>query len=182
MTSLSPRVLVAGIGNIFLADDGFGCEVARRLTGQELPQETRVVDYGIRGMHLAYDLLEGYDALVIVDAVPRRGEPGSIQVLEVGPEDLATGTGNGLDAHAMEPTAVLASLGALGGALPKTYVIGCEPAVIEERIGLSPAVCASVEEAVATVRSLLQHELAPSGAGTESTRSTGSPTPAGKES
>ncbi|MEJ7743776.1 MAG: hydrogenase maturation protease [Nocardioidaceae bacterium] len=82
------RILVAGVGNIFLGDDGFGSEVARRLAGQHLPEEVRVTDYGIRGMHLAYDLLDGYDALVLVDAMPGRGRPGDITVLEVGPDDV----------------------------------------------------------------------------------------------
>jgi hydrogenase maturation protease len=167
-----PRVLVAGVGNLFLGDDGFGCEVARRLAGERLPAGVEVVDYGIRGMHLAYDLLAGYDALVIVDALPHGAEPGSLHVLEVGPDDVG-GQGAALDAHGMEPVAVLAGLGALGGALPRTFVVGCQPASTEERIGLSPVVAASVDAAAATVRSLLEDELAPSGAGSGSPGATG---------
>jgi hydrogenase maturation protease len=150
-------VLVAGVGNIFLGDDGFGCEVARRLAADDLPAGVRVVDYGIRGMHLAYDLLDGYDALVVVDALPQEGRPGSIRVLQVGPEDLGSGE---LDAHGMDPAAMLSSLGALGGALPLTYVVGCQPATVAESMGLSPAVAAAVEPAAAAVRSLLTNELA----------------------
>jgi len=150
------RVLVAGIGNIFLADDGFGCEVVRRLAVEPLPAGVELVDYGIRGMHLAFDLLNGYDALVIVDAAPRGGSPGDLAVLEVGPDDLGTGD---LDAHGMEPTAVLGSLGSLGGQLPRTLVVCCEPADIEERIGLSAVVTAAVAPAVSLVRGLLEGEL-----------------------
>jgi hydrogenase maturation protease len=143
-----PRVLVAGIGNIFLGDDGFGSEVARRVDGQRLPAEVRVVDYGIRGMHLAYDLLDGYDALVLVDAVPGAAEPGTLTVLEVGPDDLGDGD---FDAHGMEPVAVLGSLGALGGTLPRTIVVGCQPLDVGEGIGLSAPVARAVDGAVSLV-------------------------------
>jgi hydrogenase maturation protease len=146
------RVLVAGVGNLFLGDDGFGPEVARRLAGRSLPTGVRVVDYGIRGMHLAYDLLDGYDELVILDAAPRGGRPGDVVVLEVGEGDFGTGE---FDGHGMEPTAVLSSLGSLGGRLPRTYVVGCEPADIDEGIGLSPSVAAAVDPAVDAVLRLL---------------------------
>jgi hydrogenase maturation protease len=146
------RVLVAGVGNLFLGDDGFGPEVARRLAGRSLPAGVRVVDYGIRGMHLAYDLLDGYDELVILDAAPRGGRPGDVVVLEVGEGDFGTGE---FDGHGMEPTAVLSSLGSLGGRLPRTYVVGCEPADIDEGIGLSPSVAAAVDPAVDAVLRLL---------------------------
>jgi hydrogenase maturation protease len=150
-------VLVAGIGNIFLSDDGFGSEVARRLVGCQLPDGVKVVDYGIRGMHLAYDLLEGYDGLVIVDAIPRQGKPGEVVVLEIGPDDLGTGD---FDAHGMEPVSVLASLGTMGGELPPTFLVGCQPANVEEGIGLSPLVAAAVDPAVDAVIRVLTGELA----------------------
>jgi hydrogenase maturation protease len=152
-------VLVAGVGNIFRSDDGFGCEVARRLTARPLPDHVTVTDYGIRGMHLAYELLDGYDALVIVDALPGRGEPGDVVVLQVGEDDLGSGD---FDAHGMEPTAVLASLGSLGGALPPTYVVGCEPVDVGDGMGLSPLVEAAVDRAVDMVIDLLAHALADS--------------------
>jgi hydrogenase maturation protease len=150
-------VLVAGVGNIFRSDDGFGCEVARRLTARPLPDHVTVTDYGIRGMHLAYELLDGYDALVIVDALPGRGEPGDVVVVAVGEDDLGSGD---FDAHGMEPTAVLASLGSLGGALPPTYVVGCEPADVGDGMGLSPVVEAAVDRAVDLVIDLIAHTLA----------------------
>jgi hydrogenase maturation protease len=150
-------VLVVGIGNLFLTDDGFGPEVARRLLTRSLPEHVKVVDYGIRGMHLAYDLLDGYDGLVIIDAVPRGGTPGDLVVLSIGPEDLGTGD---FDAHGMEPVSVLASLGTLGGELPPTYLVGCEPASVDEGMGLTPAVEAAVDPAVAAVIRVLTGELA----------------------
>jgi hydrogenase maturation protease len=150
------RVLVAGIGNLFLTDDGFGSEVARQLAAGPLPDGVRVVDYGIRGMHLAYDLLDGYDALVVVDALPGHGSPGDLAVLEVGPDDLGEGE---LDAHGMAPVAVLASLGQLGGSLPPTYVVGCQPADVGEGIGLTPEVAAAVPPAVALVLQVLDEQL-----------------------
>jgi hydrogenase maturation protease len=112
-----------------------------------------VVDYGIRGMHLAYDLLDGYDVLVLVDALPGAGSPGDVTVLEVGPDDLGGGE---FDAHGMDPAAVLGCLDRLGGTLPTTYVVGCRPANVEEGIGLSPAVTAAIPEAVAAVRTLVR--------------------------
>ncbi|MDQ3733688.1 MAG: hydrogenase maturation protease, partial [Actinomycetota bacterium] len=145
----------------FFGDDGFGPEVARRMMSSpegaaSLPAGVRVVDYGIRGMHLAYDLLDGVDALVIIDAMPGKGPPGSITVLSVGPEDLGEGE---FDAHGMNPVAVLGSLGVLGGTLPPTYVVGCIPATIDEGMGLSPVVAAAVDEAVDAVRSLLAERI-----------------------
>ncbi len=110
---MTTRILVAGIGNIFLGDDGFGSEVVRNA---ELPQDDptiQVIDYGIRGMHLAYDLLEEWDTLVLVDAVPSRGNPGTLHVFQADHE--SSPEPNGLDAHSMDPAAVFASLRALGG-------------------------------------------------------------------
>lgn len=153
---MTARVLVAGIGNVFFTDDGFGSETARRLLGVALPPEVKVVDYGIRGMHLAYDLLDGYEALVIIDAVPRAGAAGDIVVLEVTEEDLANGE---FDPHGMQPTAVLGNLGVLGGELPRTFVVGCEPADVEEGLGLTPVVRAAVDRAVTVVLEVLEEQL-----------------------
>jgi hydrogenase maturation protease len=159
------RILVAGIGNIFLGDDGFGCEVAGRLAVDPPRADVRIVDYGIRGMHLAYDLLDGYDALILVDALPGPEAPGTLRVMEVDADDLTTSATSatrgpgGLDAHAMDPATVLAGLRALGGELPRTLVVGCIPADLGERIGLTDPVAAAVEPAAATVRGLLDDEL-----------------------
>jgi hydrogenase maturation protease len=153
------RILVAGIGNIFFRDDGFGPAVAAAVlaSGQRLPDGVVVVDYGIRGMHLTFDLLAGVDALVLVDAVPSNGAaaertPGSITVLRVGPDDLG---GAEFDAHGMQPVSVLASLSSMSGALPPTYLVGCVPADTSEGIGLSEPVAAAVEPATAVVVELV---------------------------
>lgn len=147
--SSPPRILVAGIGNVFLGDDGFGPEVLRTLVSGRvsgpLPDGVRAVDYGIRGMHLAYDLLDDWDALVLVDAVPDRGRPGDIRVFEVDPAD--PGAAPRLDAHGMDPGAVFASLAALGGRLPRTVVVGCQAACVDEGMGLSAPVAAAVDGA-----------------------------------
>ncbi len=155
--SSPPRILVAGIGNIFLGDDGFGPEVLRSLVSGRasapLPDGVRAVDYGIRGMHLAYDLLDGWDVLVLVDAVPDRGRPGDIRVFEVDPDD--PGPAPRLDAHGMDPGAVFASLAALGGQLPRTFVVGCQAGCVDEGIGLSATVAAAVDAAADEVLAVL---------------------------
>lgn len=120
--------------------------------------QVQMRDYGIGGMHLAYDLLDGWDALVLVDAIPSRGAPGSLHVLEADLEDLRAVTG--LDAHAMDPAAVFASLNALGGTPPYTVVIGCEIDCIEEGIGLSEAVAAAVPDAVRAIGDVVAGLLA----------------------
>ncbi|MEO9238857.1 MAG: hydrogenase maturation protease, partial [Jatrophihabitantaceae bacterium] len=162
----SNRVLVAGIGNIFLSDDGFGPEVTRRLIERRLAEggsvqgaarpDVRIVAYGIRGMHLAYDLLDGYRALLIVDLIPR-GEPGQVRVLQVDEAGLAGGS---FDAHGMDPASVLGTVAALGGRLPTTYVIGCAPVTVAEGLGLSEPVSAAIEAALAAVERLLAGPLA----------------------
>jgi hydrogenase maturation protease len=153
----APRVLVAGIGNVFRTDDGFGCEVVRRLASQAWPDGVRVVDYGIRGLHLAYDLLDPWDVLVMVDALPGRGAVGSVAVITVGADDLEPGAR--VDAHGMDPATVLASLTALGGRLPpRTLVVGCEVADTADGMELTPPVRAAVDVAVRTVRALVEEE------------------------
>ncbi|CAA0098252.1 Hydrogenase 2 maturation protease [Mycolicibacterium vanbaalenii] len=153
---------MAGIGNIFLSDDGFGPEVLRRVAPQLTDPAVRATDYGIRGMHLAYDLLDGYDALVLVDALPDRGAPGTLHVFEADHDTLSAATG--LDAHAMDPAAVFAGLNALGGSPPYTVVIGCEVSCIEEGIGLSDVVAAAVPGAARAVEDVLAELAARSAA------------------
>jgi hydrogenase maturation protease len=147
------RVLVAGIGNVFLGDDGFGPEVAQCLQlGEPLPDGVRVADYGIRGLHLAHDLLAGYDVLILVDALPNDGTPGRVEVIEVDPAGLGAGE---FDGHGMDPLAVLAGVARFGGTLPDTYVVGCRVATVDETIGLSEPVAAAVPAAATAVRALL---------------------------
>ncbi len=146
------RVLVAGVGNLFLGDDGFGPEVARQLAGRDLPESVTVTDYGIRSMHLAYDLLDGWDHLILIDLLPSRGRPGAVHIVEIDPAEVGNAAP---DPHGMAPHSVLAAVGSLGGELPPTVLIGCEPADVGEGIGLSPAVSAAVMPAVAAVVDLL---------------------------
>lgn len=161
----SPRILVAGIGNIFLGDDGFGVEVARRLAGRSLPEEVTVEDFGIRGLDLAY-ALSGYDVAIFVDTVPRGGDPGTIYVIDASDEELAPA---GLQTHGMDPASVLAFAQEVGSLPEKIYVVGCEPEeVVDPDSGrivgeLSEPVAAAVSEAAARVEALLG-ELAEQGA------------------
>jgi hydrogenase maturation protease len=153
------NVLVAGIGNLFLGDDGFGPEVVRRMAAAGPPPAgVTVADYGIRGMHLAYDLLAGYDLLILVDALPGEGRPGEVAVLSVGPGDLPPGE---FDAHGMNPAAVLGGLSRLGGTLPPTYVVGCRAQTVTEGIGLTPAVAGAVPQAIAEIHALLTRSRTP---------------------
>jgi hydrogenase maturation protease len=148
--------MVAGIGNIFLGDDAFGVELARRLTSETVPDGVRVTDYGIRGMHLAYDLLDmAPDTTILLDAVSRGGEPGTIYVLEIGAGDVPGIEPSAVDAHGMTPDAVLALLENLGGSAGRTLLVGCEPASTEEGIGLTSIVESAVDRAVAVVLDLL---------------------------
>jgi hydrogenase maturation protease len=161
------RVLVAGIGNIFLGDDGFGVEVAARLADTPVPDGVRVADFGIRGVHLAYELLDGYDALVLVDAVPMGEMPGTLAVIEPEPPASEPADGDDLapvvDAHSMSPGVVLGTLAGLGGTVVRIVVVGCEPATLDEGIGLSPPVAAAVDPAVDLCHRLLADITEPVG-------------------
>jgi len=156
------RILVAGIGNVFFGDDGFGVEVANGLAGSPLPEGVRLGEYGIRGVHLAYELLEGYDVLVLVDAMPMGATPGTVALVEVDPADLegpAT-----VDAHSMSPASVLAALGRLGGEIGRVVLVACEPSCLDEGIGLSAVVRAAVQPGIEAVRSLVEELVGASGA------------------
>jgi hydrogenase maturation protease len=151
------RILVAGIGNIFCSDDGFGSAVAAELCARRtsIPEGVRVADYGIRGVHLQYDLLDGVAALVLVDAVPPRAgaeAPGTVITIEVNAEDVGAAVP---DAHSISPAAVLGGLRALGGEHPPTYVVGCVPDDTGDGIGLSVAVAAAVAPAADAVLALV---------------------------
>ncbi|QYX82545.1 hydrogenase maturation protease [Streptomyces akebiae] len=177
-----PRTLVAGIGNIFLGDDGFGVETARRLAERDLPDHIEVVDIGVRGVHLAYQLLDGYDTLVLVDATARGGAPGTVYVIEHDDADPNPPTGApALDGHRMTPDTVLALLRTLcagtGGEPPRrVLVVGCEPASVDERIGLSTPVSAAVPEAVRLIEELLRNGEPSVAQASAAEASTGGPT------
>lgn len=157
---MTHRVLVAGVGNIFLGDDAFGVEVVHKLLRRTLPPGVRVIDFGIRGLDLAYALVDGYESVIIVDAIPRGGEPGTLYVLE--PEIKREQTGPLLvEGHNLDPVRVLQTAAMLGVTVRRLLVVGCEPSSmeVEEKEGLSEPVRAGVEGAVALVESLIQQLL-----------------------
>jgi len=154
---MTQKMLVAGVGNIFFCDDAFGCEVVRRLAKEDLPEGVVVADFGIKGVHLAYELLEGYDTVVIVDAAPCGGKPGDLYLIEPKLEEIAEsplvqaaseGESALVDAHGLEPDAIFGMLKALGGNVGRALVVGCEPENLEDGLGLSATVEAAVEPAV----------------------------------
>lgn len=172
------RILVAGVGNVFLGDDGFGVEVVHRLRGVPMPERVDVADYGIRGVHLAYDLLDDrFPTVILVDALPLPEDPGTLAVIEVDGDDprWVTGPQELLDApaadgHGMDPESVLRLVRGLGGRIPRVLVVGCRPAVLDEGVGLSGPVRAALDEAVRTVANLARAEALRLDAGEPATR------------
>ncbi len=150
---MTGRTLVAGVGNIFLGDDGFGVEVVRRMAGDTFPNGVKVADFGIRGVHLAYELLEDYQTTILVDATQRGGAPGTVYVIEPDLESIPAGVV--MDAHSLDPATVFGMLRALGGSPQDVLVVGCEPATIDDGMGLSDVVERAVDEAVRIVRELV---------------------------
>jgi hydrogenase maturation protease len=159
---MSAKILVAGIGNIFLGDDAFGIEVVKNLSSRPLPEWVRVVDFGIRGFDLTYALLEDWDAVIFVDAVSRGEAPGTIYVIE---PDLSALNADGqpqemlLEPHGMDPVKVLRLAMAMGGKLTRILLVGCEPDITDPDgqgyLGLSDAVQNAIEEAARTVERLV---------------------------
>ena len=145
------RILVAGIGNSWLRDDGFGSEVVMRLEARELPEGTVVLDFGTGGLDLAYEVMRGYDALVLVDVSRQGGEPGTLYVMEASEEEVEAGIEDGqvINPHAMDPQTVLRFVKTIGAWPGKVVVIACEPAQVEEMgLGLSDEVARAVGGAV----------------------------------
>lgn len=155
-----PQILIAGIGNIFLGDDGFGSEVARRLVARPLPGAVRVVDFGIRGFDLAYALLDSYDVTIFIDATQRGGEPGTLYTIEPDLSELKDLDAQQMmvETHGMNPMKVLSMVKSMGGEFKRILLVGCEPATLgpeEGQLGLSEPVEAAVGEAVRVVESLV---------------------------
>jgi hydrogenase maturation protease len=150
---MTGRILVAGVGNVFLRDDAFGVEVVRLLAERPQPPGVQIRDYGIRGVHLAYELLDGYDLFVLVDAAPRGEAPGTVTVLEVelpGPDALPV-----IDAHSLTPDAIFGLLSSLGGHPGRNLVVACEPAEVDAGMGLSDPVRAALPHAVRIVEEIV---------------------------
>lgn len=159
-----PTILIAGIGNIFLGDDGFGVEVASRIHKNGLRDEVRVVDFGIRGLDLAYALMDGADVTILVDACPRGGSPGDLYVVEPDLDSLEAGREGAaaVDAHAMNPISMIRAARAMGGPLKKILLLGCEPQTFgpeEGLMGLSEPVTAAVDRAIPLLDSLVTRLL-----------------------
>ncbi len=157
-------ILIAGIGNIFLGDDAFGSEVARRLFKRQLPDEVRVVDFGIRGLDLVYALLDGYELTIFVDATPRGGTVGTIYIIEpeVSEFDNLSANNTVVEPHGMNPMKVLAMVKSMGGEFKRILLVGCEPEMLspdEEKMGLNEPVALAVDEAVKTIESLINKIL-----------------------
>jgi hydrogenase maturation protease len=166
---MKERILIAGIGNIFLGDDAFGVEVVRRLAARKLPDAIRVVDFGIRGFDLAYALMEGYEITILVDATPRGGEPGTLYTIEPDLRSVPapqTGVSSAIDAHSMDPVKVLGLVKALDGECKRILIVGCEPEALDAeeqmqgRMGLSEPVERAVGRAVDVIVSMTAKLLA----------------------
>jgi len=160
-----PTVLIAGIGNIFLGDDGFGVEVVRRLAARRLPAGVRVADFGIRGFDLAYALQDGYKTTILVDAFPHGQKPGTISIIEPDLNDASSDatTRAGIETHGMNPMNVLRMAASMGAPLKGILLLGCEPATFgpdEGQMGLSEPVERAVDEAVNLLDSVINQILA----------------------
>jgi hydrogenase maturation protease len=158
---MSPGIFVVGIGNVFLGDDGFGVEAVRALVSEPLPEGVRVADFGIRGLHLAFELLDRPDEMtILVDATPRGGDPGTVYLIEPDLEQLASASSTSVaDAHGMTPDVVFRLIRNLGGNPGRVLIVGCEPLRCEEEMGLSPPVQLAIAEAVALIREVVDREL-----------------------
>ena len=159
----TPRILVAGVGNIFLGDDAFGVEVAQRLATREFPTSVRVMDFGIRGYDLCYALLDGFDMTILIDACPRGGEPGTLYVIEPDLNDLGNADEQQatVEAHSMNPLNVL-RLATSMGQVKRVLLVGCEPGTLgpeEGHMGLSEPIEAVIDEAVGLIEALVARIL-----------------------
>lgn len=161
--AVKPKILVAGIGNIFLGDDAFGVEVVRRLMSRNLPPEARVVDFGIRGLDLAYALQDNYETTILIDAFPHGRTPGTVSVVEPDANEISAAPDSLVEAHSMHPLNVLRMAAAMNGSLNRVLLVGCEPESLggdEGYMGLSKPVEAAVEEAVNATEALIKRLLA----------------------
>ena len=156
------KILVAGVGNIFMGDDAFGSEVARRLMDEGLPAEVQVTDFGIRSYDLAYALMDGYDVTILIDVTSRKQPPGTVYLIQPDLSQLDQLDGMMADAHSMNPVNVLRMLRTLGNSPGKLYLIGCEPAILDVedgRMGLSEVVEAAIPQAIELIKSLVNDLL-----------------------
>lgn len=165
-TTTTLRVLVAGIGNIFLGDDAFGSEVARRLLSLPYPPGVEVIDFGIRGLDLMYALNDGYTAAILIDAVPRGESPGTLFLLEPQIDTDDTEGSPMLEPHAMDPLKVLRAARSMGALPRELFIVGCEPSPLppdeedEMQMEMTSPVRAAVDEAVSMVQQIVRRVIA----------------------
>ncbi len=163
--ALQEQILVAGIGNAWMRDDAFGGEVAKRLLAQELPDGVTVTDFGTGGLDLAYEVMRGYSALILVDISRQGGEPGTLYVMEPDPEEIEPiEDGAMVNPHGMDPQTVLRFVKTAGGWPGKIAIVACEPAIVEEMgLGLSPEVENAIDGAVKLVMDTIEELRTPAG-------------------
>lgn len=174
-----PRILIACVGNIFLGDDAFGVEVARRLQSRQLPREVRVIDFGIRGFDLTMAMLEPYETVILVDAAQRGHPPGTVSLIEPDiPAADAPADGYMVQMHNLDPAKVLQLARGMGAGNARILLVACEPQTfgtdLDPADGLSAPVAAAVDEAIATIESLVHDMLIPAARVGPVTRSSGS--------
>jgi hydrogenase maturation protease len=160
---MESRVLVAGIGNIFFGDDAFGVEVVARLARRPPPEDFEVVDFGIRGLDLVYALEKPHDLVILIDAMPRGGVPGTLYVVEPTIDELRDGPDLAFDAHRVDPLTVLRMAIEQGACWRRLVLVGCEPSPLDAEgdfvDGLSAPVAAAVDEGVRIIESMVQESL-----------------------
>jgi hydrogenase maturation protease len=156
------KILIAGIGNIFFGDDAFGCEVIRELNHHDLSEEVTVIDFGIRSYDLVYALTDNFNAVILVDAFPRGGQPGSLYLIEPNTTFLNESDKMAIDGHALNPVAVLQMAHSLGHVCEKIFLVGCEPETCgneDGQMGLSPNVQEAIPRALTMIDSLVRDLL-----------------------
>ena len=182
MIDMKARILVAGVGNIFLGDDAFGVEVAQEMLRRPAIAGAKVVDFGIRGLDLTYPLLEDYEAAIIVDAVPRGGAPGTVYLIEPETDDPAACAQISqedflIETHGMHPAKVLRLVAGMGGKMRRALVVGCEPTPFDPetdmQMELSAPVKAAIPEAISMIESIAAEILSNQPKGTSHVVTTG---------
>jgi hydrogenase maturation protease len=159
---MNPRVLIAGIGNIFAGDDAFGVAVAQKLSDADFRSDVRVMDIGIRSIDLGFALIDGYDVTILVDATSRGGEPGTLYTIAIEPDDIPDAADDAcmVNSHGLDPVRVLALAKSMGAKFKHVLLVACEPQVLDRDesgyIGLSAAVEAAIDPAIDTIRQLVQ--------------------------
>ncbi|MEP6616308.1 MAG: hydrogenase maturation protease [Ginsengibacter sp.] len=153
------RVMIAGVGNMFLKDDGFGGAVIKKIAHKKFPPGVEVKDFGTGGLKLAYDLMRGYDGLILLDASTRGEKPGTLYMIEPNQDEINPDLQDGgpIDPHGADPATVLRFVKSIGSWPAKVFIVACEPETVEDfEIGLSAPVMAAIEKAIEMVEELVK--------------------------